>query len=42
MYHGKKDTFLDINITITDNKKIKVEMKEQLNDVIAAFLSRNG
>ena len=42
IYCGKKHTFIGIDIPINNDKTIKVEMKDQLNKVIYAFIIYGG
>ena len=35
-------TFLGMDVTITNNKEMKVEMKDQLNEAIDMFVSYKG
>ena len=39
---GKTRSFLGINIRITKEKNIEIEMKDQLNDTIATFEKAQG
>jgi len=39
IYCEKKHTFLVIDITINDDKTIKVQMKDQLNEAINTFFT---
>ena len=39
MTRGKKYYFLGMNITITNNRTIEIEMKDQLQEIIDMFAS---